>query len=33
MKWMKMKTYLAPSFMREIDYVTKLYMSKNNKAI
>lgn len=27
MKWMEMKYYLAPTFMKEIDKVSEIYMS------
>ena len=27
MKWMKMKNYLAPTFMKEIDNISQKYMS------
>ena len=27
MKWMKLKNYLAPIFMKEIDNVSEIYLS------
>ena len=27
MKWMNLKNYLSPTFMKEIDKVSELYMS------
>ena len=27
MKWMKLKNYLAPTFMKEIDNVSEIYLS------
>lgn len=29
MKWVELKNYLAPTFMKEIDVVCERYISKN----
>ena len=33
MKWMELKNYLAPTFMKEIDNVSEMYMSNFNNLI
>lgn len=33
MKWMELRNYLAPTFMKEIDTVSEQYMSNKNLLI